>query len=638
MLSNQNRAHRFSGTIVTMVLCLVSISCYCQLPFTDVSQTAGIDFVTVFSDEIFPTQGGAAWFDYDRDNDQDLYLTGGANKDAFYRNNGDGTFTEVTVAAGFGLMDTSIYTMGVVSGDMDNDGYREVFVTTEDHDFNRLFYNNGDGTFTDISISAGVFEGGNSASATFGDINLDGFLDLYVTNWCVEMFNMETHDTFPTMQNYLYMNNGDLTFTESSVEYGVEDSTGCGLAATFTDFDNDGDVDLLLGNDFGPLPGNSDNRMFENRYPDPFFLDVSAQQNLDMEMFSMGIAIGDYNEDQQLDYYITNEGSDALLKSDGGTYTYDTQLAGVNNQFVTCLDGITVRPTYGWGCGFGDFDNDTYLDLFVVNGDLHWQYPRPCVDESKMFINEGDGTFQDQTLQLGLSDPYMSRGGAFADYDNDGDLDILLGVNDSITGNRSVKLFRNDYADGNYLTLFLEAVTGNRDAFGTPVSVKVDGRTLIRECDGGSSFNSHHSSVIHFGLGSNAVVDTLIIGWSGGTEEKYYNVPTNQFYEVSELGGIVGVNELLVGADSDVSFHIYPNPVLNSYVAYSLSDANSRIWTLTLVDITGRTISTIFQHEVVNGTLTDELEIPNELDSGTYMFVLQSEDEQIYRKLILLNE
>lgn len=297
---------------------LIPITVFCQSEqmFTDVSLSVGIDHRAIPSDLLFTAQGGGAWFDYDMDGDEDLYLTGGAYSDALYENDGNGNFIDVTNSAGFSAM-AAVNTMGVVTGDIDNDGYREIFITTEDSHSNHLFYNNGDGTFTDISVSSNTDQGGNSNTATFGDFNLDGYLDLYVTNWAVDTFDLSEIESFPTppefmlsldsipaMQNYLYVNNGDLTFTEQCGPLGVADPTGLGLAPTFTDFDNDHDPDLMVGNDFGSVDGNSPNHLFENTYPVIGFTDVSESYDFDVGMASMGIAIGDYDEDGDLDYLL----------------------------------------------------------------------------------------------------------------------------------------------------------------------------------------------------------------------------------------------------------------------------------------------------------------------------------------------
>lgn len=627
--------------VLFSVLSFLSLNLSAQVGFDEVAEAAGIDFVAIVSDPVeFPTQGGAAWFDYDSDGDQDLYLTGGAAPDGLFNNNGDGSFIEVTDLAGFGAMDTSVYTQGVVTGDIDNDGFREVFITTEDHDSNYLFYNNGDGTFTDISVSAGVFDGGNSASACFGDYNLDGLLDLYVTNWCVgimEFMQNNEAGTIPTIQNYFYVNNGDLTFTESSVLLGVDNPSGCGLAPTFTDFDNDGDMDLLVGNDFGPVSGNSSNRLYENQYPNDEFQDVSAQTNMNAEMFSMGTAIGDYNEDGRLDYYITNEANDNLFRNDGGSFSNQIGIAGLEYPFGPCLDQIEIGPIYSWGCGFLDFDNDTYLDLFVGNGDLDMDFPRPCIQKCKLFgNNQADGTFTDLSAQMGVNDDYVSRGVAIADYDNDGDLDILLGITDSIIGNENVRLFENSNVDGNWIEVGLEGGVSNRDGFGTRVEVMFEGRTLIREVDGGSSFNSHHSSIVHFGLGEAQVIDSLRIRWLSGIVDEFYQVNPNQRLNIVE-GQSVLITEVTEIQKAEAQLSIYPNPVSGNRLEFVIQSSESGSFELFLRDVQGRIVQSLVGGVFVNGEKTGLFHLSSNISKGAYLVSAESDSKIFATDLLIVN-
>jgi hypothetical protein len=627
--------------VLFFMLYLMGLNVSAQGGFDEVAQAAGIDFVAVFSDPLaFSAQGGVGWFDYDNDGDQDLYLTGGAAPDGLFNNNGDGSFTEVTVIAGFSVMDTSVYTQGVVTGDIDNDGFREVFITTEDHNSNYLYYNNGDGTFTDISVSAGVFDGGNSASACFGDYNLDGLIDLYVANWCTDftvfLENNEV-DTIPTTQNYFYVNNGDLTFTESSVLLGVDNSDGCGLAPTFSDFDNDGDMDLLVGNDFGSLPGNSSNRLYENLYPIDVFQDVSNQTNMDAEMFSMGNAVGDYDENGLLDYYITNEANDGLFRNDGGSFSNQITTAGLEYPISPCLDEIEISLVFGWGCGFLDYNHDTYLDLFVANGDLYMTFPRPCIQECKLFENnQADGTFTDVSAQNGVDDDYVSRGAAIADYDNDGDLDILLGITDSVIGNKNVRLFKNTNVDGNWIKVDLEGVISNRDGFGARVEVMFEGRTLIREVDGGSSFNSHHSTIVHFGLGEAQMIDSLRIRWLSGTVDEFYQVSPNQRLNIVE-GQSAVITEVIETQKPKAELSIYPNPVSDNRLEFSVQSSESGPFELLLRDVQGRIVQSLIGGVLVNGKKTGLFHLSSDISKGVYLVSAVSDSKIFATDLLIVN-
>ncbi len=607
------------STSIAIIGLFHCFSSHGQVGFTDVAADAGIDFVAVFSGDDFPAQGGVAWFDHNLDGYPDIFLTGGLVSDAFYVNDGDGTFTERTSEAGFLVMSDSAFTTGVVTGDIDNDGYREVFITTDNHDSNYLFYNNGDGTFTDISSSAGLLGVANSASACFGDYNKDGFLDLYVTNWCEEFSPEWQQPYFPTTQNYFYVNNGDLSFSEMAVELGVADSTGCGLTASFTDFDNDGDVDLLVGNDFGPIPALSGNMLFQNQYPLDYFSDVSNSYQMNEAMHSMGIAIGDYDEDDDLDYYITDIADDGFFRNEGNSFSDVLINAGLENQQTLCLNGTQSEPVYGWSCGFLDYDNDSYLDLFVANGDIPIGYPHPCLDSCKLFRNNDlDGTFIDVSLAAGIGDTDMSRGSAFADFDGDGDQDILLCISDTIIGSeKNVRLFQNNQTTGNWLSIALKGTISNADAFGSRVEIMFDNRKLIRECDGGSGFLSHNSSIIHFGLGSASVIDTVRVKWLSGQVDEYYSVGSNQHINIEELGGVVSLSSI---QEPQTTFSAFPNPVVNGMLNYSVTTNASTKVSLQIIDLFGRLIHVMANQHA--SSLEGVYHFPDNISAGVYQLVL----------------
>lgn len=510
--------------------------------FTEVSSQAGLGG-RMFS--VTMIGGGCAFFDYDNDGWLDIYLVGGLNPDRLYHNNRDGTFTEKAMFIGFGITAT-LYTMGVVTGDIDNDGWRDVFVTTVGvgqsfHNLmpNLLFHNNRNGTFTDISHQAGIRDSSWSVAATMGDYNQDGYLDIHVVNYVDSLGFIEDSITGDIIgykhkghRNFLYRNNGNNTFTNVAASMQVDDR-GTGLATAFTDYDNDYDADIFTVNDFGEwiVP----NRLYQNNFPANSFTDVSAASGADIGIYGMGIATGDYDEDGDLDYYFTNIGEKVLLNNSGsGTFTDVAAAAGVANGTIDTLN------TTGWGCGFLDYDNDTWLDLFVANGYI------PVAefiatgekDPKKLFKNNMDGTFTDVSVMEGVSDSSKGRGFAYGDYDNDGDLDMLVLVTEEdlvFPNNEHVLLFRNDIANGyNWLKLQLRGTTSNRDGFGSRVEAYAGGRKWIREIDGGSSFASQHSSIAHFGLGSFTAVDSVVVIWPGGGRSLLTNVAANRLIIIIE--------------------------------------------------------------------------------------------------------
>lgn len=536
-----------------------------QTGFTEVSQSIGVDFS--YQRDLPLMGGGAAFFDYDNDGALDLYLIGGVGSDALYRNNGDGTFSDVSLQAGLSV--TAVpHTMGVATGDIDNDGYRDVYVTTR-FVRNFLLKNNGDGTFTDIAGSAGLHQEAWSMSSTFGDFNQDGFLDLYVVNY-VEKPQFKTdengniigyaHKCFP---NYLYINNGDASFTEVASQLGV-DSEGCGLATAFTDYDNDGDMDIYIANDFGEyiIP----NVLYRNDGPGSNsvwkFTDVSQASRANVAMYGMGIAVGDYDEDGDFDYYVTNLGRNALLKNLGnGTFQDVTSPAGVTSTYV---DGSLFSTS--WGTAFFDYDNDTYLDLYVNNGYI------PALDfnqtsetdPSKLYKNNGNGTFSDVSQTLNVDDVDIGRGFACGDYDNDGDVDFVLAVirKDSVdTQAPRYMIFRNDNANGNHwLKIKLQGTASNRDGYGAHIKVVSNGRSWLREIDGGSSYLSQNASIAHFGLGVHTKVDSVIVYWPGGATKILENVEVDRTLEIIEDSSPTGVAENSVSPLEFVVFQNYPNP------------------------------------------------------------------------------
>ncbi|MCH7490797.1 MAG: CRTAC1 family protein [Gemmatimonadetes bacterium] len=499
--------------------------------FRDVSSSAGIRH---FCLDVNRVCGGVAFFDYNNDGTDDLYLTGGEEPDRLFRNEGDGTFRDVTKEAGLDFIRRFV-TVGVATGDIDNDGFRDIFVTTGEDYPNILVRNNGDGTFSDISESAGIArEKRWSTAVTFGDYNLDGYLDIYVANYA-------TYDGLPYdehltggISNWLYRNNGDNTFDEVAKSLGVANPDGLTLAVAFTDVDGDHDVDLMVANDFGYLfvP----NALFRNEHPHGVFTDFSEASATDTAINGMGFAIGDYDEDGDFDYYVTNMMGNVLYSN--------TNASGVFRESAKAM-GIDDRRSTSWGAAFIDFDNDTDLDLIVANGRVLTRYNLQDVDhverflkphENKLYRADGPGNFIDVSRGEGVADSTKGRGLAVADYDNDGDLDFIVAVvNDVVPPHGYALLYRNETPAGNHwLKVRVEGTTSNRDGFGSHIRVVAGGRTWIREIGGGSSYLSQNSSVAHFGMGDYAVADSLIVTWPGGEREIFTDIRTNQTVFVVE--------------------------------------------------------------------------------------------------------
>lgn len=524
----------FSRAFRCLGICLLGLSFgrLAAQSFTEVSQSAGIVQYTYN-----PIQMGAgvAWFDYDADGDEDLYFTGAEGPNKLYRNEGNGTFTDVTAASGLDLP-PGFRAQGVVTGDIDNDGYREVFIGTEWHKRNFLFRNNGDGTFTDITASAGMIQDSSwVSSATFGDVNLDGLLDLYTAGYV--RIGALLYDTIGNpigyahrcSENMLWINNGNGTFTNQAGTYAVAD-TGCALSVLFTDFDRDHDADLLVANDFGEWVYPSS--LYQNAYPAPF-VDVSVSAAMNAQMYGMGIAVGDYDHDLDLDYYVTNIGWNALFNNDGnGGFAEVGMVSGVRN------DSVNGKMTTGWGDAWIDYDLDGWQDLFVANGyiELIPLFQNERNDPNKLFRNNGDGTFADVSAAAGIANVSSCRGAGMADYDQDGDADLAVGVIriDSNSSNHSL-LFRNDQNTGHhFLSVRVQGTVNNRDGFGTQLVIHANGTEWVHEVSGGSSHMSQHSSIANFGLGNALSVDSLFVIWPDGNVQLLENIPADTFITVVE--------------------------------------------------------------------------------------------------------
>ncbi len=587
--------------------------------YTEVSIESGIAFQY---DSALLIGGGGAFFDYDNDGWQDIYLAGGGGDDALYRNNGDGTFTDVSDEAGLESV-ADFHTVGAVTGDIDNDGFRDIFVTTWDTQRNLLLHNNGDGTFEEMGEELGFTDISFSVGASFGDFNLDGYLDLYLGNYIEKNGGYTEEEGFlhEGYVNLFYINNGDGTFEEKGAFHNLNDD-GCALSVAFTDYDNDADVDIYLANDFGESI--EPNALFKNAYPSNFFTNVSSLLGMDIRLYAMGIAVGDYNEDGWFDYYVTNIGQNRLLESRGEFQPFLERAvqAGVDNTITGKIDEELGEFLYAtsWGTAFFDYDNDTYLDLFVSNGHIPAAdfIKNDIADPNKLYRNnQANGTFTDVLKAMGVYDTVICRGMAVADYDNDGDLDILVMSiynNDIIETEQShTLLYRNDSPPANWLKVELEGVTNNKHGMGSRVRVSVDGRTFMREIDGGSSHASHNSTIAHFGLGDYEMVDELKVTWLGGEEQVFTNIAANQTIYIRE-GQETAIEErtkILLQLNSS------PNPFEEStQIEYQLPK-NSTV-ELAIYDVSGRLVHQFDKQEQRTGKHVMDWNPNSDLPSGVY--------------------
>ncbi|HEY3082621.1 MAG TPA: FG-GAP-like repeat-containing protein [Chloroflexota bacterium] len=506
--------------------------------FADVTQAAGITFRHRALERADAIQAGVAFFDFDGDGRPDILLTNANGPNALYRNNGDGTFSDVAAAAG--VADPDGVSIGVACADYDNDGRCDLLVTRLGGGL-KLYRNRGDGTFADVTAEAGLaLPGGHGASAAWADFDGDGHLDLYVTYWLDSVppgltdlmrtdGELRVEYTARSRGHRLYRNNGDGTFSEVSQYLGLPPPSP-GLAVGFVDYDDDGRPDLYVVNDMGRFV--QPNKLFHNDGPTPDggwrFSEVGHRAGVDAVLFGMGIALGDYDGDGRLDMYATNMGSNQLFHNRGdGTFEPTTNRAGVGRGTIRGEDSV------GWGTAFFDFDNDGNLDLYFTAGVV---YPMPPVNgvsvpdqPNAMFHNRGDGTFRDVSRLTKTDSTGCGRGLAVADFDGDGFLDVLV----ANYGQPPV-LYQNSGNANRWLQVRLIGTRSNRDGIGARLTLTAGGRAQVREVASGTSFLSQHSLIAHFGLGQLERAEALEIRWPSGARQRLTDLAANRLITVTE--------------------------------------------------------------------------------------------------------
>ncbi len=528
--------------------------------FVDVAAAAGITFRhdNAASPEkyLIETMGsGCGWIDYNQDGLMDLYLVNGAAtrlykpskplRSALYRNNGDGTFTDVTEKAGIGA--EGLFGMGVAVGDYDNDGYPDLYVIGYDRSI--LYHNNGDDTFTDVTARAGVANPGKwGSSAAWFDYDNDGLLDLVVANyvdwspdnnaWCGERrpgYRGYCHpDVYHPQTPTLYHNNGNGTFTDVSRASGVGVNSGNSLGVVTFDYDDDGWQDIFIAND------SMANFLFHNNRDGTFrevgYLSGVAVSSDGRPEAGMGVDAADTTGDGRLDLIVTHlDFEQTRLYRNLGDGSFEDATEAARLAYITFhLSGFGVR--------FMDYDNDGARDIFMAMGhildNIGLYHAETKYAEPKLLLrNSGKGAFQNVTSQMGsdLLLPRVSRGAAVADFDNDGDLDVLVSNNGG-----APQLLRNDGGNQNHwLQILLVGTKSNRDGVGARLKVVAGDFVQYAQRKGGMSYQSAHDPRIHFGLGSREKVDRVEVRWPSGAVTTLENVPCDQTLTIKEGEGII---------------------------------------------------------------------------------------------------
>ena len=528
------------------------------IQFTNVTEAAGIKFIHYRGNNGIPINReifapGVCVADFDGDGFQDIYFVNGRDlygrgvsvRNALYRNNGDGTFTDVTEKAG---VPGTGYGLGCVWGDYDNDGFPDLFVTQ--YGRNVLYHNNGNGTFTDVTDKAGVagLQYGTlfHSGATFFDYDRDGRLDLYVGGYVTlepdgprycEFFGVRTScppSAYKGSTAMLYHNNGDGTFTDVTRQSKIYQPNGKNLSVGAGDVGNEGWPDLLVANDglAAYLYHNEHNGRFTERGVESGM----GLTGLGREMAAMCISLGDYDNDGRLDLYVSDfqGASDHLWHNEGkGFFEEVSDKAGITRP---------TREVLSFGGGFFDYDNDGWLDLFIANGHVYPEAEQvsPTIHFKQintLFHNQGNGKFVETTAVAGdgFKTPYVGRGVAFVDYDNDGFVDVVVGNN----GDPPLLLHNSGHNGNHFVNFRLVGTKSNRDAMGARIRVLAGGLSQIREIAGGGSYLSQSDLRANFGLGKAVRVDLVEISWPSGQKQTFRDVAADKFYLIQE-----GRNEL----------------------------------------------------------------------------------------------
>ncbi|MEL7001780.1 MAG: FG-GAP-like repeat-containing protein [Bacteroidota bacterium] len=546
------------------------------LPFVANSQF--IDRTANYNLSNIGSNYGVSIVDTDNDGQDEIYVTCRGDEQNLYFDTFEESY-ELTINE----LSFSGDSYNSVWFDYDNDGLLDVYIGNNDSQ-NKLYHNDGDGVFTDVTEISGTGSMRNSLSLMAGDLNNDGWLDLYLAN---------IHE-----QNQLYLNNGDGTFRNFTSQSGALDDR-IAMGAMLFDYDNDGDLDIYLTHD-----SNQPNILYQNQ-GNATFKDVSEESGTNFAGFGMGVDFADFDRDGWLDIYITNLYENALLRNNGdGTFDEIAADAGVDDYGM------------GWGINCLDYDNDGWQDIYIVNNSFFSPYP------NLLYKNNRNLTFDSNATSNDLKSPYAGYGSATTDIDQDGDLDIFVANTGTTGGNQ---LFINETAVGHWVKINTEGIESNRSGIGVRAEIHLaDDAVLIDEVAAGTGYASQNSLTLHFGLGQEDIIQKIVLKWPSGQVDTYPNVGTNQFYKAVEGKGISTLNRV-TSLTEDVpnlsSLKVYPNPAQNELTINLASFENNNDLAVSIIDRSGRTLREVHSDQVNSGVLTLAI---NDLPDGLYLLKLQT--------------
>lgn len=524
---------------------------------------------------------GVSIIDFDRDGWEDIYFTRLDGPNPLYRNNGDCTFSEVGALAGVayaGASGTAVW------GDLDNDGWPDLVLGNR-REPSRIYHNNGDGTFTDITFDSGIAVNAQVMSVGLADVDSDGRLDIYFANL--------------GEQNALYHNNGDGTFADYTYVSGVLDE-GIAMGTTFFDYDRDGDPDLYLTHD-----ANQPNILYEN-VGGGNFVDVSRASGLDLAAQGMGVDVADVDGDGWPDVYITNLYENVLFRNRGdGTFENIGAIAGVTDLGM------------GWGTVFFDYDNDGRPDIYVAN-ETNFGVNYKFYDNI-LYRNVDGATFEAFTDEA-LKSPYGGYGVASADLDKDGHLDLVI-ANSGQAGNQL--LVNQTENDHHWVRIQLEGTQSNRSAIGARVLLESGNLQLYDELIAGSGFAGQNSLYFHFGLGENRTIDRLTILWPSGVEEVFTDLPADQTLSFVENAGLTPIAE----RNGDLLFRgeIRPNPSNGRFDLQLNLPPPVKEFDISIFNTYGQLIHYSRERSVLNGSTTKTIDVRAQCPAGMYYLNIRSD-------------